>query len=101
KIYSTENILNIHSWWFDILVSYGVVFFCIYVIFYMHKIYISYKKVKNTNSVFNKIYTSFLLVFVIVSNTSSTFFTKIWIWIFLTIIFILSKYNQDLDKSVL
>jgi teichuronic acid biosynthesis protein TuaE len=34
--YSTGNIVNVHNWWIEILVNYGVVIFTLYCLFYLY-----------------------------------------------------------------
>ncbi len=49
-VYDTNGIVNVHNWWFEILVEYGVFIFTGYVIFYVSlfiNLYNSYRKLEN------------------------------------------------------
>lgn len=38
-IYNTFGVENIHNWWFEILVNYGLIIFILYIYFYLNMIY--------------------------------------------------------------
>lgn len=81
----TNNINNIHNWWLEILVGYGVIVFAIYVIAYGLLIYrllklkpYVTKKHKQVMSAF----IAFLLIFIGASITSANNMLIEWHWVF-------------------
>ena len=84
--YYTGSILNMHNWWMEILTSYGVIIFSLYVIFYikllisLYKIYKS-EKSKESNSISLGIICC-MVGYIIGSFSSSSNFTHEWLWCF-------------------
>ncbi len=83
-IYQTAQITNIHNWWFEILVSSGVIVFLFYVIVYLKNLYRLYrmstskfeKDVKSLASMFF----CFLSGFLAASVGASSLMYSEWIW---------------------
>lgn len=85
-IYNTREIINMHNWWMEILVNYGVGFFSFYLLIYIKMIFSFYKGVKkNVNSVNKKLAIMFLscfVAFIMAGISSSSVFGIEWLWIF-------------------
>lgn len=84
--YYTGNITNIHNWWMEILAGYGVVIFCLYVIFYMTLFLSLYKKYKECNCNIDKTICLGVMAamagFIVGSMSSSSNIDSEWLWIF-------------------
>ncbi len=85
----TNNIFNIHNWWLEILVGYGVFIFIAYVLGYALMIYRLFNLKKFVNRMHQKImnaFISFLLVFIGASITSANNMLIEWHWVFFGLI---------------
>lgn len=83
--FDTNGIYNIHNWWMEIMVSYGVVIFVLYLLFYFN-IYFDIKKSIKYSSTYQKHISIGLLAilsgFIIGSISSSSNMTSEWLWVF-------------------
>lgn len=94
---------NIHNWFMDILVGYGIIVFVLYVIMYVYilrKLFLNYKHSTNT---FIK-YTSlvlfgYLIAFIISSNSSATNIIIEWQWVFWGIIIAFVQYTEYYESN--
>lgn len=84
------GIYQVHSWWVDILVTFGIPFFVVYVVKYLKTLAKSIKLSLNFDSPLYKANTVLLISFIIASNSSSVIFPRIWMWILLGTIFIVT-----------
>lgn len=85
----TNNIFNIHNWWLEILVGYGVFIFIAYVLGYALMIYRLFNLKKFVNRMHQKIMNAlitFLLVFIGASITSANNMLIEWHWVFFGLI---------------
>ncbi|WP_338191797.1 O-antigen ligase family protein [Aerococcus viridans] len=85
----TNNIFNIHNWWLEILVGYGIFIFIAYVLGYALMIYRLFNLKKFVNRMHQKIMNaliSFLLVFIGASITSANNMLIEWHWVFFGLI---------------
>lgn len=78
--------MNIHNWWLEILVAYGIVVFSLYIIFY-YKLFKSnfLKFAKSTNQIdksFSKAVMCIMIGFLIASIVPSTLIFHIFHWVF-------------------
>lgn len=84
--YYTGTILNMHNWWMEILTSYGVIIFSLYIIFYlklMRSLYKIYKLAKNRKSVSISLGIICCMVgYITGSISSSSNITSEWLWCF-------------------
>lgn len=84
--YYTAEVLNMHNWWMEILTSYGVIIFSLYVIFYLkllRSLYKTYKLAKNKKSISISVGIICCMVgYIIGSISSSTNMTSEWLWCF-------------------
>lgn len=85
-VYDVGEIINVHNWWIEILVAYGIVIFILYTLIYMLKIntlYLAYTRskdrfIKNTSlGLFG-----FMIAFIISSVSSSSNINTEWLWMF-------------------
>lgn len=85
-VYDVGTIINVHNWWVEILVAYGVVIFFAYIAIYTIKVstlYTAYMKskdkfIKNTSlALFG-----FMIAFIISSVSSSSNINTEWLWMF-------------------
>ena len=85
-VYNVGKILNVHNWWVEILVGYGVFVFVAYVFIYILKtqtLFTAYLKsskpfIKNTSlGLFG-----FMIAFIISSVSSSSNINNEWLWLF-------------------
>ena len=82
------TIFSLHNWWLDILITYGVGLFILYLVYYGKLVVILYK-MKNTSNDFVR-YTSISFIsilssYLIGSTSSSSNFPIMWIWVFFAI----------------
>lgn len=100
--YPTSGVNNIHNWWLEIMVGYGIGIFILYLIFYF-KIIIDMLR-KYRNSLNNKDTTISLGIlcamigFIVGGISSSSNISSEWLWVFWSIVIAYQGiYN---DKSV-
>jgi teichuronic acid biosynthesis protein TuaE len=77
---------NIHSWWAEILVSYGVGIFVLYLIYYfgmlLELINRTKTEVSKVKKDINNGIIAYMVAFIITSMISSSFLSKEWSWLF-------------------
>lgn len=93
-VFDTREILNIHNWWFEVLVSSGVIVFVWYIRLYIKRFLLSLRVVRSTNAnttlyQYNNCVVSILLAFIIGSISSSSIFSTSWMWAMFAVIFII------------
>ena len=96
----TNNIFNIHNWWLEILVGYGVFVFIAYTVGYGLMIYRLFNLKKSVNSTHKKImnaFIAFLLIFIGASITSANNMLIEWHWVFFGLII---AYIGIMEKEV-
>lgn len=99
QYFDVAHIRNIHNWWIEFLVMYGLLFFIVYVVYYMYATIKSYFYAKKYPNIFIKFTAHWSIVFIIGSMISSSLFTTIWVMLVHNIIFIVfEKYESD--KSI-
>lgn len=85
-LYYTGTIVNMHNWWMEILASYGVIIFALYVVFYLkllRSLYRIYKSAKNKKSVSIALGIICCMVgYIIGSISSSSNLISEWLWCF-------------------
>lgn len=82
SIYPTGILLNIHNWWAEILVGYGILIFLMYIFFYLSlfkSMYISYKYQQSTISL---VIMCCMVGFIVGSISSSSNIDSEWQWVF-------------------
>ena len=94
----TQNIINMHHWWAEILVAYGVIIFVLYTLVYILLIYrlfqIRKKQTKQMSGVSNQLI-AFLIVYSLASITSASNMLIEWHWIFFGLIIAYIKVYED------
>lgn len=94
---------NIHNWFMDILVGYGVIIFALYVMMYvfiLRRLYLNYSY---SNDSFIKngsfILFSYLIAFLVSSTSSSSNIVIEWQWIFWGLIIAFVQYTERVAKK--
>lgn len=85
----TNELVNIHNWWLEILVGYGWVSFLLYVSAYGLMIYKLIQIMKTKNLFYQSVargFVSFMLIFIFASITSSTNMFIEWHWVYFGLI---------------
>lgn len=85
----TQNIVNMHSWWGEILVGYGAVIFSLYVIMYALLIYrlaVMRQRVEVRERRIIEHLLAFLIIYILASMTSANNMLIEWHWVFFGII---------------
>lgn len=73
------QIFDVHNWWIEILVTYGVFIFTIYIYSYFNLIFRALNKLSSKTNM--KFIFTWLILFIPLSVASSSAFQYIWIWI--------------------
>lgn len=97
----TQNIINMHHWWAEILVGYGVIVFILYTLSYLLLIYrlfqIRKAQTKMMRNVSNQLI-AFLVVYSLASITSASNMLIEWHWVFFGLIISYIKiYETELS----
>jgi len=101
NIYNVGNIENMHNWWVEILVGYGIFVFIGYIIVYYKIIKNLYNSYVSSNDKFIKSTSLSLLcysvAFIISSVSSSSNLPKEWLWVFWAIVIAYIGYIKNSD----
>ena len=94
-----ENIVNMHNWWLEILVAYGLPVFIAYTLGYFYMIYLLFMSRKSVNHQYRSINDSliaFMIIFILASITSANNILIEWHWIIFGLIIAYVKliYNH-------
>jgi hypothetical protein len=97
----TQNIINMHHWWAEILVAYGVIVFILYTLAYILLIYRLFQirnyQTKRLKNVSNQLI-AFLIVYSLASITSASNMLIEWHWVFFGLIIAYIKiYETNLS----
>lgn len=96
----TQNIINMHHWWAEIMVAYGVIVFIFYTLAYILLIYrlfqIRRHQTKRFKQVSNQLI-AFLIVYSVASITSASNMLIEWHWVFFGIII---AYIKNYETNV-
>lgn len=97
-IYPTEGLLNIHNWWAEILVGFGIIIFTMYIIFYI-RLFISMSKTyktssNNTDSIISLSIMCIMLGYIIAGISPSSNMDTEWLWVFWAIAITYQGINQ-------
>lgn len=88
--YYIAGVYNIHNWWMEILVGYGVIIFLLYLAFYVKLIMsmkMKFKIAKNRTDITISLGILCILIgYVIASVSSSSNMTAEWLWVFWAIV---------------
>lgn len=104
-IYPVGMVTNIHNWWMEILVGYGIFIFILYMKFFLKLLISMYAVVKNKlTTEFNKsislsIFLS-LIGFVIASLSSSSNIVKEWLWVYWAVVIAFQGYVYRCNDKV-
>lgn len=88
--YNTGGVLNIHNWWMEILVGYGLMIFTLYIVFYIKLFLAMKKKFKSasnqTDITISLGIMSIMTGYVVASISSSSNMSAEWLWVFWAIV---------------
>jgi teichuronic acid biosynthesis protein TuaE len=97
-VYYTSDVLNIHNWWMEILVNFGVFIFALYLIFYIKLIIDMLHKYKINNNKMNKTlsisFISCMAAYIIGSISASSNISAEWLWVFWALAIAYQGINQ-------
>ena len=102
--YNTGGVLNIHNWWMEILVGYGLIIFILYITFYTKLFASMHKKFKSANNRTDMTISlgimSIMSGYIVASISSSSNMSSEWLWVFWAIAIAyqgmtLSNNNQE------
>lgn len=99
-IYDVADIKFMHNWYFEVLFTFGVVFFIIYMYFHIHTIVklVHYSKVERDDFSISKCFLVCFLAFSIASVSSSSNVYSEWVWMYLALY---ASYTQYLDTKTI
>jgi teichuronic acid biosynthesis protein TuaE len=88
--YNTGGVLNIHNWWMEILVGYGLIIFVLYIIFYSRLFYSMRFKFKTSTNrqdlTISLGIMSTMIGYIVASISSSSNMSAEWLWVFWAIV---------------
>lgn len=103
-LFYTGEILNIHNWWMEILVSSGVIVFLWYVMLYLKLINRTYKGIKKVNGFEIKLLYissfSYLIMFIIDSMSSSSLVRTECAWVIMAIMFLVPGFDIRINTQI-
>ncbi|MBG9981677.1 O-antigen ligase family protein [Aerococcaceae bacterium DSM 111020] len=95
--YSTENIVNIHNWWLEILVAYGIVVFSLYCVMYgllIHRLNVLRYHQPKEQHIINQSLIAFLVAYAFASITSANNMLIEWHWVYFGLIICYIKLSE-------
>ena len=97
-IYYVSNIANIHSWWMEILVGYGIFIFIGYIVIYSSLVKNFYKASIESDDKFVREtslgFFGFMIAFIVGSISSSSNISAEWLWVLWGIIIAFTSYIE-------
>lgn len=95
QYFDVSHLRNIHSWWMEFLVMYGLFFFLVYVVYY---VYITIKShfyaIKQAN-IFLRFTATWSISFIIGSMISSSLFSTIWVFLIHNLMFVAIESQSE------
>lgn len=92
-----DEFTNIHNWWLEVLVGYGVVVFMLYIIAYgllIHSFFRLRRSEIQVNRQIANAFISFLLVYIFASITSANNMLIEWHWVYFALMIAFIKVNE-------
>jgi teichuronic acid biosynthesis protein TuaE len=100
--YYVGSIENIHNWWAEILVGYGLFMFLYYLFIYTtlaYKLYFAYIKINDKFVRKTSLgLLCFMAAFVIASVSSSSNISREWLWMFWSVVIAFTGYVADYKR---
>lgn len=81
-LYPVYGIFNIHNWWMEILVSFGIVFFVLYLIFLIRLAYSFFHRCMSEHDRLSQMFFVCMIAFSIASISASSNIVVEWLWMF-------------------
>ena len=94
SIYNIGQLRFIHNWYVEVLVTFGVLFFVIYVIFHAKLLYKLFSKKYGASKLKTTIFLSFVCFSVVSISSSSNIYSE-WVWMYLVVV---SLFSLSLKK---
>ena len=95
SIYNIGNLRFIHNWYVEVLVTFGVLFFVIYIFFHGKLLYKLFSKKYGTSQLKTTLFLSFVCFSVVSISSSSNIYSE-WVWMYLVVI---SLFSESLEKK--
>ena len=97
--YYTGVVYNIHNWWMEILVGYGLIVFTLYILFYLKLFMDMKKKYKLSNNPTDMSMSlgimCILVGYIVASLSSSSNINAEWLWVFWAIVIVYQGMEID------
>ncbi|MCR3905731.1 MAG: O-antigen ligase family protein [Tenericutes bacterium] len=104
SIYPTRGITSMHNWWLEILVTYGLLIFILYLLFYFNLVKNLWKVHSRVIDKFTREFANgllfFMLAFTISSFGSSSNFNKEWLWVIWGICIAFQGYTHRIIYAI-
>ena len=96
-VYSIGELRFIHNWYVEVLVTFGILFFVIYIYFHSRILYKCYSKNYGTGQLKTTFFLSFVCFSVVSISSSSNIYSE-WVWMYLVIISLFSESLKRIDS---
>lgn len=105
QVFNTYGDFNIHNWWAEILVNYGVLVFTVYVLIYISLIYKLYHIYKRTSVVTIKMISEglfmCLITFALASISPSSMMALPYNWLLFAFVIGFINYYQNCSRTIM
>lgn len=85
-VYNVAAVYNIHNWWLEILVCFGIFIFTGYIVFYVKLLQSMWDRIRNSSEKVNAAMAvgimSFMIAYIIASISASSNMNSEWLWVF-------------------
>lgn len=85
-VYDVVTVYNIHNWWLEVLVSFGIFIFTGYLVFYVKLMLSMWTRFRHSNDKVNVTMAigilSIMVAYIIASISSSSVMNSEWLWVF-------------------
>lgn len=95
SIYYIGDLRFIHNWYVEVLVTFGVAFFILYIIFHGRMLYKLYSNKYHISSLKTTFFLSFVCFSVVSISSSSNVYSE-WVWMYLVVV---SLYMLSIRKT--
>lgn len=103
SVFPTFGIVNIHNWWGEILVGYGILIFILYISMYFSMFIQLYRQFRISTNRFSKLsslgFMGFLGAFTVSSISSSSMMFAEWQWVLWGCLIAFIKYSEKVNAE--
>ena len=100
-VYNVSAVYNIHNWWMEVLVGYGLIIFVGFFIFYVNLMRIMWKRFKKSQDRIEAVLSAGILgimaAYIVGGISSSSNMNAEWLWVFWAIVIAYQGMSED-DK---